>query len=70
MNIWTGLACSLYPEILTKCVLYNETPLYTEKMAILLLRHAEDESLFSIHMGPLCTERGTLYRRTGMNCAV
>ena len=22
------LACSLYPEILTKCVLYNETPLY------------------------------------------
>ena len=23
-----GLACSLYPEILTKCVIYNETSLY------------------------------------------
>ena len=30
MNIWAGLACSLYPEILTKCVLYDETPLYGE----------------------------------------
>ena len=34
MNVWTGLACSLYPEILTKCVLYNETPLYTVDLKI------------------------------------